>query len=304
MGGCVSSRDVDVEIDGKLLRLKRVIATGGFSQIYLAEEASNNEKFAIKKILCHGQDEIKCVRREIELLTRFAHLPHILPFLGVAEGRSVDPTFAEFCMVFPFCRRGSLQEDLANRRQNKQFFERKVLLEFFRQISEAIGYLHSAKPAIAHRDLKPGNLMFYQDFYTLQLIDFGSAMECPLIISDALTSRKMLDEAGQYCTMPYRAPELFTCEVGMEIDESVDIWSLGCVFYALCYFVSPFDEVHERGDSVALAVQSAKLSFNSSAPFSNDIITLISSLIKVFPQERPKIFKIKKIIEEMILTEN
>uniref|UniRef100_A0A914KNU7 non-specific serine/threonine protein kinase n=1 Tax=Meloidogyne incognita TaxID=6306 RepID=A0A914KNU7_MELIC len=224
MGGCVSSRDVDVEIDGKLLRLKRVIATGGFSQIYLAEEASNNEKFAIKKILCHGQDEIKCVRREIELLTRFAHLPHILPFLGVAEGRSVDPTFAEFCMVFPFCRRGSLQEDLANRRQTKQFVERKVLLEFFRQISEAIEYLHSAKPAIAHRDLKPGNLMFHQDFYTLQLIDFGSAMECPLIISDALTSRKMLDEAGQYCTMPYRAPELFTCEVGMEIDESVDIW--------------------------------------------------------------------------------
>jgi len=43
--------------------------------------------------------------------------------------------------------------------------------------------------------------MFHQDFYTLQLIDFGSAMECPLIISDALTSRKMLDEAGQYCTM-------------------------------------------------------------------------------------------------------
>ena len=43
--------------------------------------------------------------------------------------------------------------------------------------------------------------MFYQDFYTLQLIDFGSAMECPLIILDALTSRKMLDEAGQYCTM-------------------------------------------------------------------------------------------------------
>uniref|UniRef100_A0A915MG29 Protein kinase domain-containing protein n=1 Tax=Meloidogyne javanica TaxID=6303 RepID=A0A915MG29_MELJA len=186
-------RDVDVEIDGKLLRLKRVIATGGFSQIYLAEEASNNEKFAIKKILCHGQDEIKCVRREIELLTCFSHLPHILPFLGVAEGRSVDPTFAEFCMVFPFCRRGSLQEDLANRRQTKQFFERKVLLEFFRQISEAIEYLHSAKPAIAHR--------------------------------------------------PYRAPELFTCEVGMEIDESVDIWSLGCVFYALCYFVSPFDEL-------------------------------------------------------------
>uniref|UniRef100_A0A915MNU0 Protein kinase domain-containing protein n=1 Tax=Meloidogyne javanica TaxID=6303 RepID=A0A915MNU0_MELJA len=75
-------RDVDVEIDGKLLRLKRVIATGGFSQIYLAEEASNNEKFAIKKILCHGQDEIKCVRREIEISEAIEYLHSAKPAIA------------------------------------------------------------------------------------------------------------------------------------------------------------------------------------------------------------------------------
>ncbi|KAF7636878.1 Protein kinase domain-containing protein [Meloidogyne graminicola] len=303
MGGCISSRDVDVEIDGKLLHLKKIIASGGFSQIYLAEDASNNEKFAIKKILCHGQEEVKCVKREIELLIRFGQLPNILPFFGFTEGRSTDPTFSEFCLVFPFCRLGSLQEELARRRQNVQFIERKVLLQFFKQICEAIGYLHNSKPAIAHRDLKPGNLMFFKDFYTLQLIDFGSAMECPKRIEDTVDSRKMLDEAGQYCTMPYRAPELFTCEVGVQIDESVDIWSLGCVFYALCYFISPFDEVHERGDSVALAVQSAKLVFNKTAPFNEEIISLISSLILVKPLDRPKILNIRKRVEQLILNE-
>jgi len=30
--------------------------------------------------------------------------------------------------------------------------------------------------------------------------------------------------------------------------------SLGCTLYAMCFYESPFDTVHQRGDSVALAV--------------------------------------------------
>lgn len=33
--------------------------------------------------------------------------------------------------------------------------------------------------------------------------------------------------------------------------------SLGCLLYALCFLKSPFEAVHERGDSVALAVAGA-----------------------------------------------
>lgn len=37
--------------------------------------------------------------------------------------------------------------------------------------------------------------------------------------------------------------------------------------YALCYFKSPFDTVYERGDSVALAVMSANVSFPEDTPY-------------------------------------
>lgn len=116
----------------------------------------------------------------------------------------------------------------------------------------------------------------------------------------------MLDESAEVATMTYRAPELFTCEIGTIIDQSIDIWvyydiyydfvigvtniqSLGCVLYALCYFCSPFDEVYENGDSVALAVQSARLKFNESAPYSKGLKLLIKNLIKPNPKERPGI---------------
>lgn len=35
----------------------------------------------------------------------------------------------------------------------------------------------------------------------------------------------------------------------------------------MCYFKSPFDTVYERGDSVALAVISANISFPENAPY-------------------------------------
>lgn len=56
------------------------------------------------------------------------------------------------------------------------------------------------------------------------LTDFGSAVECPIHIVESKQSQLMLDEASEICTMPYRAPELFTCATGTTIDHSVDIW--------------------------------------------------------------------------------
>lgn len=42
--------------------------------------------------------------------------------------------------------------------------------------------------------------------------------------------------------------------------------SLGCTLYAMCYFVSPFELAHQRGDSVALAVISGIIEFPENTP--------------------------------------
>ena len=52
----------------------------------------------------------------------------------------------------------------------------------------------------------------------------------------------------------------------------------------MCYFKSPFDTVYERGDSVALAVISANITFPENAPYNEVSLKII--LIYIFTIER------------------
>ncbi|KAI1729338.1 protein kinase domain-containing protein [Ditylenchus destructor] len=291
--GCVGSR-VDIEADGRQYHIKKLIASGGFSQIFSADDLESGEKVAIKKIVCHSSIELKRTRREISYHRRFGTKPeqhHVMPIIGVSEERVFGSSAILFSLVFPLCKMGSVQDELTSRRPAKKYMPQERILRLFHQVSLAVEVLHMASPPIAHRDLKPANLLF-RDEDLILLTDFGSAIECPIRIENGRQSRIMLDEAAELCTMPYRAPELFTCETGTVVDQSVDIWSLGCVLYALCYFCSPYDFVHERGDSIALAVQSAKLKFEPDASFDTSVTDFISSLIKLDPNERPTISEV------------
>ena len=61
--------------------------------------------------------------------------------------------------------------------------------------------------------------------------------------------------------MPYRAPELFNVSSQCQIDERTDIWSLGCLLFAICFLRGPFDAAYEKGDSLALAANAGIIPF-------------------------------------------
>ncbi|CAM9664159.1 unnamed protein product, partial [Choristocarpus tenellus] len=56
--------------------------------------------------------------------------------------------------------------------------------------------------------------------------------------TDALSVQ---DEAAQFCTVSYRAPELFDVGSDALLDARTDVWSLGCLLFALGFGFSPFE---------------------------------------------------------------
>ena len=94
-----------------------------------------------------------------------------------------------------------------------------LVVSFAQQIGEILYHLHTQSPPVVHRDLKPENILVTQDRQRVVLADFG--------LSRMVDKTYMHTHAG---TMAFMAPEAFDGPY----DTKVDIWSLGCIIYAMC----------------------------------------------------------------------
>lgn len=112
------------------------------------------------------------------------------------------------------------------------------------------------------------------------IVDLGSTAPARQQICGQQEAQRLQDLAEERCSIVYRAPELFTVQSYCMIDERTDIWSLGCVLFAICFFRSPFDPVYEKGDSVALAVLSGNVIIPENSPYSE--VSLYGSNPKTF----------------------
>lgn len=273
--------------------------SGGFSNIDLVESSTTRRKYALKRVTSHSQNDEKDALKEIEIIKKLSPHPNITKVIDFAiEGTADDlvNTTSSLSIVLPYFRNGSLDQYLARKSKFNDFVSESQVLVIFSGICEGLKAIH--ENGYAHRDLKTGNVCFSDSMEPI-LIDFGSATEARTEICGQSDAMKLQDYAGEKCSLCYRAPELFQVESYAIIDERTDIWSLGCVLYALCFFKSPFDVIYERGDSVSLAVLSGNIPIPETSPYSADLHDLIIFMLKTNPMERPFIYSVIEKVQDL-----
>ncbi|KAF7824321.1 eIF-2-alpha kinase GCN2 isoform X3 [Senna tora] len=123
-------------------------------------------------------------------------------------------------------------------------FDKELAWHLFRQIVEGLAHIHGQ--GIIHRDLTPSNI-FFDARNDIKIGDFGLAKFLKLEQLDQDPGHPTditgvsIDGTGQVGTYFYTAPEI---EQGWpKIDEKVDMYSLGVVFFELWH---PFGTAMER----------------------------------------------------------
>lgn len=273
----------------------------GFAFIYLAED-QHGQRYAIKLVRCTSKGIADKSKREGIILSKFNH-KNIIKIEDMCMIK--EDKLKMLYIIMPFYKRGNL-EDLINEYNKKgEHLKEDYILSLFKQICFGIKALveYKNKQGIitpwAHRDIKPANILLSDDGMTPILMDFGSAKIAKVMIEDRKMANRVQDEAAEHCSMPYRAPELFDVKVNSEIDEKVDIWSLGCTLFCMAYGQSPFEMTinQQGGGTLSLAILNRQYSIPNKSLYSNLLQDLISKMLIVDPQDRPTVHQ---ILQELV----
>ncbi|KRX01219.1 Protein kinase-like domain [Pseudocohnilembus persalinus] len=186
------------------------IGEGTYGVVYKAKDRVSGEIVALKKIRLEHEDEgiPSTAIREISLLKECSH-QNIIPLKDIVYGQNV------LYLIFDF-----LDYDLKKYLEiNGKPLTPELCKHHLFQLLLSIAYCHDNR--IVHRDLKPQNILLTKSG-NLQLGDFGLARTYALPIKTY---------THEVITLWYRAPEILLG--GKVYSTSVDIWSIGCIFFEM-----------------------------------------------------------------------
>ncbi len=203
-------------------QIRKLLGSGGMGTVYGALDSNlPGKRVAVKELdpqksgnLDEQQAAVKLFYDEAGMLARLdhPHLPKVTHFFG--EG-------GRYYQILDFIDGWTLQEI----QERQRVVPEAQVVDWARQICDALNYLHAQNPPVIFRDLKPGNVMLDKNG-NIKLIDFGIARRFKVGQAHDTT---MLGTPG------YAAPEQYGKG---QTDPRSDLYSLAATMYTL---VSGYD---------------------------------------------------------------
>lgn len=212
-------------------RIVDILGQGGMGSVYRAIDENLGTSVALKENLFTTDEYARQFRLEAVILANLRHpnLPRVSDHFVLGDlGQYLVMDFIE-------------GEDLRYRMERLGMLDEDDAVHIGAAMCDALAYLHTRKPPILHRDIKPGNVKISPDGH-IYLVDFG--------LAKVYQSASQATTTGARAMTPgYSPPEQYGTA---RTDPRTDIYSLGATLYAALTGIIPEDGLARAMDNAEL----------------------------------------------------
>jgi len=202
-------------------RILEILGQGGMGAIYRAIDENLGVEVAVKENLFTTDEYARQFKREAIILAnlRQSNLPRVSDhFVIDGQGQYLVMDYIE-------------GEDLRERMDRIGVISENEILVIGAAICDALTYMHTRKPPVLHRDIKPGNVKITSQG-EIFLVDFG--------LAKVVQAGEQTKTGARAMTPGYSPPEQYGAA---RTDHRSDIYSLGATMYAALVGVIPEDSL-------------------------------------------------------------
>ncbi len=240
-------------------RIVDILGQGGMGSVYRAMDENLGMEVAVKENLFTTDEYSRQFRLEAVILASLRHpnLPRVTDhFVFENQGQYLVMDYIE-------------GEDLRQRMERLGTIPEEDAILIGAAIADALSHLHSRKPPVLHRDIKPGNVKITPDGRVF-LVDFGLAK----LVQGSQTTTT----GARAMTPGYSPPEQYGTA---RTDPRSDIYSLGATLYAALTGVIPEDGLARVMDNVQLTPIR-----KHNPKISRRLATSIEKAMEAYPDDR------------------
>jgi Tol biopolymer transport system component len=240
-------------------QIVEILGQGGMASIYRATDENLGVEVAVKENLFTTEEYARQFRREAVILASLRHpnLPRVTDhFVITGQGQYLIMDYIE-------------GEDLRQRMDRQGTLLEDEVIVLGGAICEALAYLHSRRPMVLHRDVKPGNVKITSNGQIF-LVDFGLAKVVQVGKATTTGARAM--------TPGYSPPEQYGTA---RTDQRSDVYSLGATLYS-----SLTDTLPEDGLARAMGQACLTPIRQHNPKISRKLAMVIEKALEVRPDDR------------------
>ena len=260
-------------------RILRPLGQGGMGAVFEVEHVKLGVHYALKVYMLED-DSAELFRKKFaaegRLLARLSH-PNLVRVidLDVDEQRGI----LYYVMDLVLYKDGEARtlDDVELGGADEDY-----LFDLFRQLSDALGYIHAQ--GIVHRDIKLNNILLASDAHVV-LSDFGISR----VVSDRLRSeigvthtKVTVSGSGSVVgTQGYMSPEVLR---GEPATVASDVYALGVAFFKLLTGVWYNEDLEPKGEGASTGpVDAARLLADFERPWKD----VLPAMLRADPAKRP-----------------